>query len=128
MSQTDNISAVVTVIGTDIKDLKTKQGQLTSLTTTHQTTLVGAINEVNTKLKTASVLENTVDVKIQALKEELIGGASDALNSFKELETALETKTTAQAVATQLSNKIDKTDIGDTNTDFVQIYNTAKGG
>ena len=58
-----NLKQVFTQIGTDIKGLKAGQakvGDLTTLTTTEKTTLVGAINEVLTAVK-AGGTEDTTD-------------------------------------------------------------------
>ena len=58
-----NLKQVFTQIGTDIKGLKAGQakvGDLTTLTTTEKTTLVGAINEVLTAAK-AGGAEDTTD-------------------------------------------------------------------
>lgn len=58
-----NLKQVFTQIGTDIKGLKAGQakvGDLTTLTTTEKTTLVGAINEVLTTAK-AGGAEDTTD-------------------------------------------------------------------
>lgn len=58
-----NLKQVFTQIGTDIKGLKAGQakvGDLTTLTTTEKTTLVGAINEVLTAAK-AGGTEDTTD-------------------------------------------------------------------
>lgn len=58
-----NLKQVFTQIGTDIKGLKAGQakvGDLTTLTTTEKSTLVGAINEVLTAAK-AGGAEDTTD-------------------------------------------------------------------
>lgn len=59
-----NLKQVFTQIGTDIKGLKAGQakvGDLTTLTTTEKTTLVGALNEVLTAAKAGGGTEDTTD-------------------------------------------------------------------
>ena len=72
----DNLQSLATQIGTDIKGIKAsvkatddKVGVLTSLSTTNQTSIVDAINEVKANIVTAqggAVTEQAVDTKLQA--------------------------------------------------------------
>jgi len=62
MSLVTQINALVTAIGTDVKDIRTKAGALTSLNTTDKASLVAAVNEVNTALGAArDVLDALID-------------------------------------------------------------------
>ena len=77
----DNLQSLATQIGTDIKGIKAsvkatddKVGVLTSLSTTNQTSIVDAINEVKANIVTAqggAVTEQAVDTKLQAKQDKL---------------------------------------------------------
>lgn len=75
-------------------------GTNASLTTDAKDSLVAAINEVHALAKSPG----DVDSKLQALKEEIVGGASGAYDTLKELETALQSKSNASDVVQQLTN------------------------
>lgn len=75
-------------------------GTNASLTTDAKDSLVAAINEVHALAKSPG----DVDSKLQALKEEIVGGASGAYDTLKELETALQNKSDASDVVQQLTN------------------------
>lgn len=49
-TQKERIELLATAIGRDIKDLKTKQGDLSSLSTTEKGSLVSALNEIKNSL------------------------------------------------------------------------------
>lgn len=91
-------------------------------------------SQINTAIITATT----------ATENKLIGGAGSALDTFKELQDALGNDPTFSAtLATKFSKKVgveaqtftpaeqkqacDNIGIGDPDTDFVAIYNTAKG-
>lgn len=119
-------------IGTDVKLLNSKTGDITNLTTTSKTNIVLAINElkayaddINTTVsdqtvvddsatktsKTAAWSPNKIDAEIvlavNALKTTLTAGAGAALDTFKELADALDNDPNfAATIATGLGNRL----------------------
>lgn len=110
----ENVSALATRVGTEIKGVKGTVGTLADLSTDVKTNLVAAINEVDAAL---TALEGTVasqtnidDVNVsaattyssqkivseitaakQAVKDELLGGAGEAYDTLKELGELIDT-------------------------------------
>jgi hypothetical protein len=92
-------------IGTDVKTLTTAQGTLASLTTTEQSNLVGAINEMNaafaarlndgsttvstTEVWSANKITAVVEAAKTAVTDSILDGAGTALDTLNELALAL---------------------------------------
>jgi hypothetical protein len=126
MSLETKIVALATAIGNDVKDLRVKQGDLTSLSTTAKTNLVAAINELATMIAGAGVSINdtagngdtavtwsadkifdTIEAAKTAVKNDLTNGASTALDTLGELAAALGNDPNfATTIATGLSNRV----------------------
>lgn len=126
MSLETQIVTVVQAIGADIKDLRTKQGDLTSLTTTAKGTLVAAINELKAALAGAGAAINdtagngattvtwsadkifdTIEAAKVAVKADLTNGAAAALDTLNELAAALGNDPSfAATIATELGNRL----------------------
>lgn len=126
MSLESKIVALATAIGNDIKDLRVKQGDLTSLSTTAKTNLVAAINELATMIAGAGVSINdaagngdtavtwsadkifdTIEAAKTAVKNDLTNGATAALDTLSELAEALGNDPNfATTIATGLSNRV----------------------
>ena len=126
MSLATQIVALAQAIGADIKDLRTKQGDLTSLTTTAKGTLVAAINELKTALAGAGAAINdtagngattvtwsadkifdTIEAAKVAVKADLTNGAAAALDTRAELAAALGNDPSfAATIATELGNRL----------------------
>ena len=126
MSLETQIIALADAIGADIKDVRTKQGDLTSLTTTAKGTLVAAINELKTALAGAGAAINdtagngattvtwsadkifdTIEAAKAAVKSDLTNGAAAALDTLSELATALGNDPSfAATTATALTNRV----------------------
>lgn len=126
MSLATQIVALAQAIGADIKDLRTKQGDLTSLTTTAKGTLVAAINELKTALAGAGAAINdtvgngattvtwsadkifdTIEAAKVAVKADLTNGAAAALDTLNELAAALGNDPSfAATIATELGNRL----------------------
>lgn len=104
MSQVTNISALATRIGTECKTLHDKIGVTGNLTTTEKTSLVSAINELKaafdsidvgsiiddneasgTKTYSSTKIMSEITAAAQAVKNDLLGGAGDAVDTLKEL-------------------------------------------
>ena len=126
MSLATQIVALAQAIGADIKDLRTKQGDLTSLTTTAKGTLVAAINELKTALAGAGAAINdtagngattvtwsadkifdTIEAAKVAVKADLTNGAAAALDTLNELAAALGNDPSfAATIATEIANRV----------------------
>lgn len=126
MSLATQIVALAQAIGADIKDLRTKQGDLTSLTTTAKGTLVAAINELKTALAgsgaaindtagngattvtwSADKIFDTIEAAKVAVKADLTNGAAAALDTLNELAAALGNDPSfAATIATELGNRL----------------------
>ena len=111
MSLELKIAALITAVGGDVKALTTKIGDTTSLTTTAKANLVAAINEVQAAVATLQAGSTTINdaagngdvnvtwsadkihdeivARVQAAKNDLLGGAGAALDTLKELADAL---------------------------------------
>ena len=119
------ITDLATRVATECKSLRTlinsNASDLSSLTTTQKSSLVGAINELKSALNSVSSVTindtatNTTVVwsaskvaqEIQNAKDALINGASTALDTLNELATALNNDPNfATTITTQLSNRL----------------------
>lgn len=163
MTMETRLTALAQAIGADVKNLRDKQGDLTSLSTTAKGNLVAAINEVVALVGAGGVQINdaagngdtgvtwsadkifdAIELAKTAVKSDLIGGASAALDTFKELQDALGNDPTfAATISTALTKRVridavqtlttaerlqacQNIGIGDPEADFVAAYNTAK--
>ena len=126
MSLETQIIALAQAIGTDIKDVRAKQGDLSSLTTTAKTSLVAAINELKAALGSAGAAINdtagngdasvtwsadkifdTIEAAKAAVKSDLTNGAAAALDTLSELAAALGNDPSfAATMATALGNRV----------------------
>lgn len=126
MSLETKIVALANAIGADVKDLRVKQGDLTTLSTTAKTNLVAAINELATMVASAGVSINdtagngnttvtwsadkifdTIEAAKTAVKNDLTNGATAALDTLSELAAALGNDPNfATTIATGLSNRV----------------------
>jgi hypothetical protein len=126
MSLETRIIALAQAIGTDVKDIRAKQGDLTSLSTTAKSNIVAAINELYASIGDAGVaiddlagdgasdvtwsankIFDTIEAAKAAVKNDLINGAGAALDTLSELATALGNDPNfATTIATELGNRI----------------------
>lgn len=126
MSLETRVVALTNAIGADIKDIYLKQGSLASLTTTAQTSLVAAINELDAALAAAGVqiddlatngattvtwsadkIFDEIEAAKTAVTNSLVNGAAAALDTLNELATALGNDPNfATTVATALTNRV----------------------
>lgn len=126
MSLENKIIALAQAIGADVKNLNTKQGDLTSLSTTAKSNLVAAINELYSLVGTAGVeiddtatngattvvwsadkVYDAIEAAKVAVKDSLVSGASAALDTLSELATALGNDPNyAATIATQIGNRV----------------------
>lgn len=119
MSSQSKITLFAQKIAAEMKAAETKVGNLTLLSTTAKDNLVAAVNEVKTIAENATVnpsdfiddasttaldksysvakiVDLLADLEI-SIKNDLLGGASAAWDTLKEIETAFGTEATAQA-------------------------------
>ena len=126
MSLETRIIALAQAIGTDIKTLTIKQGDLTSLSTTAKGNLVAAINELYGAVGgagaqindtagsgdtlvtwSADKIYDTIEAAKLAIKNDLVNGASAALDILSELASALNNDPSfAVTIATELGNRV----------------------
>ncbi len=126
MSLETKIIALAQAIGADIKDLRTKQGDLTALSTTAKGNLVAAINELYGLLGSsgaviddnagdgatsvtwsANKIFDSIAAASAALKNELVDGAGAALDTLKELADALNNDPNfAATIASEIANRV----------------------
>jgi len=163
MSLETRIIALAQAIGTDVKTLTIKQGDLTSLSTTAKGNLVAAINELHGAVGgagaqindtagngdtlvtwSADKIYDTIEAAKLAIKNELVNGASAALDTLSELAAALNNDPSfAATIATELGNRVrfdsaqtltaaqklqacTNIGIGDPERDLAAAYATAK--
>ena len=141
MSLLTRITALINSIATDIKDVYAKIGNLSSLQTTTKSSLVGAINEIkasgglqindSTPSASTTFSGTAIDSKIATakteVKNEILGGASAAYDTLKEIQAQMEADDTAAAsLTTAVGQRPTYTETGNLDTDLVQLYNTAK--
>ena len=155
-TQQERITSLAQAIAADIKQLTTKQGTLTALTTTDKTSLVKAINELKSSIANATNINDTststsatwssdkINTSINNAVSALVSGAGTTLDTLKELADALGNDANfATTIATQMGKRV-RVDaaqtftvaeqaqgcanlgIGNPDTDFVAAYNTAK--
>ena len=141
MSLLTRITALINSIATDIKDVYAKIGNLSSLQTTTKSSLVGAINEIkssgglqinDTTPSASTTFSGTaIDSKIATakteVKNEILGSASAAYDTLQEIQAQMEADdTAASALTAAVGQRPTYTEIGNLDTDLVQLYNTAK--
>lgn len=163
MSLETKIIALAQAIGADVKVLRVAQGDLTSLPTTAKGNLVAAIAEIYGLLGesgaviddnagngatsvtwSADKIYDSLELAKQAVKAEILGGASEAYDTLLELqELATGNASTAAALATAVNNRVRFDDaqtlttaqklqactnigVGDPEHDFAADYATAK--
>lgn len=105
------IIALAQAIGTDVKDIRTKNGDLTALNTSTKLSLVAAINELKGSIDavggsaagindaagngdtavtwSADKIFDSIEAAKSAVRDSILGGAGAALDTLKELGDAL---------------------------------------
>ena len=137
------LSSVIQAIGADIKALKTAKGDLSSLSTTQKSNLVGALNEIFT-LASSKATQSDITTAIDSLKTEIMGvGVPEALNTLKEIATYVTAdETLGVSLSTAVTKRVRFDDvqtlttpeklqactnigIGNPDTDLVAVFNAA---
>lgn len=96
-------------------------GTVSSLTTTEKTNLVGAVNEVKTQAD-----KGVSDAAAASAAATAQSAAEAAQSAASTAKTTAESAQSSASAAQTAVNKL-TTNVGATDTDFVGIYNTAKG-
>ena len=114
MTLQQRLSSLITSIGTDIKNLIEKQGDLVTLNTTAKSNLVGAINELAAKDGNLSNLSTTAKSDLVAAINETFTLASSA-SLIDDSSTSADTKTWSVArikteIAVSITNLINGAD------------------
>lgn len=155
-TQQQRITELAQAIAQDIRELKSTQGLLDSLSTTSKASLVDAINELYLSISSASGIDDNTENAITTwsstkIKEsittaisELVNGSGSALDTLKELADALGNDADfAVTLAEQMGKRVrvDESQmfttaeqltactnigIGDPDTDLLAVYTTAK--
>lgn len=122
MSLETRLVALATSIGTDIKALRSADGNLATLTTTNKTSLVAALNELKstlTSLDLTSVINdgvtaadstyssNKIENLVSTSLAALVDSAPTTLDTLNELAAALQDNPNfATDIATALGNRV----------------------
>lgn len=155
-TQQERITLLAQAIAADIKQLTTNQGTLTALSTTDNSSLVAAINELKSSIANATNINDDstsssatwssdkINTSINEAISALVNGADTTLDTLKELADALGNDANfATAIATQMGKRVrvdeaqtftvteqaqgcENLGIGNPDTDFVAAYTTAK--
>lgn len=126
-TRVDRVKAVILAIAGDVKALKIAIGDLTALSTTNKTSLVGAFNEIATIMGqpqgaqiddaagagdsdvvySADKVLDLILAAQNAVKDDLTDGAGAALDTLKELADALGNNPNfAAEIATQMTKRV----------------------
>ena len=142
MSLATNLQGLATRIATEIKSVRTlingNAADLSALTTTNKSTIVAAINELDTAVTNAaqsggasindetvaasttwssSKIDSTIDLDVSAAISSLVDGADPALDTLKELAVALQDNDSdIGAITTALDHRV-RFDAAQTLTD-----------
>lgn len=123
MSLETKLIALAQAMGADIKAVRAHVGDLSSLPTAANTSLVAALTELFELTSaviddaagdgtldatwSADKIHEELTLRINTLRDELTAGASGALDTFKELAAALgDDPNFAQTIATALSSRV----------------------
>lgn len=126
MSLETRIVALAQAVGADVKALSAAQGSLSALNTTTKTSLVAAINELMTLIGgsgatiddgagngstavtwSADKIFDSIEAAKTAVKNDLVNGASAALDTLNELAAALGNDPSfAATIATEIANRV----------------------
>lgn len=120
MSLVTQISNLVTRVGTEFKTVYGKVGSLASLSTTAKSDLVSAINELQDEITSLTQINDTASSGsstyssskilelLASLKSDILGGASSAYDTLKELADLLQNDQSGiAALTTAIGNKVD---------------------
>ncbi len=158
MSLASRIESLVIRVAEEFNDVRAKAGNLANLSTTDKSSLVAAINELKAAVVSATAIDDSqasttstysstkIIALLDALKDEILGGADAAYDTLLEIQQLLENSTSGldallaavnhrvrfdaaqtltapeKAQARDNIGAVAASDIGDTDTDFVAIF------
>ena len=155
-TQQQRITELAQAIAQDIKELKSTQGLLDSLSTTSKASLVDAINELHLAISNSTDVDDSAEngistwssskirESINTAISELINGSGSALDTLKELADALGNDANFAATLAEQMGKRVRVDaaqtftvteqaqgcanlgIGNPDTDLLAVYTAAK--
>ena len=155
-TQQQRITELAQAIAQDIKELKSTQGLLDSLSTTSKASLVDAINELYLAISNSTDVDDSAEngistwssskirESINTAISELINGSGSALDTLKELADALGNDANFAATLAEQMGKRVRVDaaqtftvteqaqgcanlgIGNPDTDLLAVYTAAK--
>lgn len=126
-TQSEQMVALATRLGTELKTIKANIGTLANLKTTDQTALVAAINEVVGSVSAAQTTLNTYATRLSAVETKASTNAADIATANGNI-TALQTNlTTLQNDLTALKEKVEsQSEIDDTTAGTDKTYSSSK--
>lgn len=161
MSLQSRIDSLVIRLAQEFNTLNGKTGLLADLATTHKSSLVGAINELQAAVSAATSIDDVniglnstyssskIVSLLDTLKADILGGADAAYDTLVEIQQLLQDGSTGldalllavnnrvrfdaaqnltaseQAQARTNIGAVSSADIGNTDTDFVAIFEAA---
>ena len=102
MSLQTQLSNLVLRIGTEFKSVRASVGNLAGLSTTAKDSIVNSINDIQSQLNELTQIDDTlatgattyssskIESLLAILKSDLLGGASSAFDTLKELQDLIE--------------------------------------
>ena len=119
MSLATRIESLVIRVAQEFNDVRTKAGNLASLTTTDKSSLVAAINELKAAVVSSTAIDDAqasaattysstkIVSLLDALKSEILGGADAAYDTLVEIQQLLTSGTTSlDALLAAVNNRV----------------------
>lgn len=126
-TQSEQMVALATRLGTELKTIKANIGTLANLKTSDQTALVAAINEVVDSVSAAQTTLNTYATRLSAVETKASTNATDiatANGNISTLQTSLQTtKNELEALKAEVE---EATNIDDTTASSTTTYSSSK--
>lgn len=124
----EELDLAFTEVGTEFKNVRALIGALGSLTTADKTTLISAINEINSKISSAGATINDttatsstvysatktaleIEARAASLKSEILGSAGPTVDTLKEIadlltQTDIDNDSVVAALTTAVANRL----------------------
>ena len=150
MTLETSLTSCVQRIASEFQTTYSLTGSLSNLSTTTKSNLVAAINEVVTQIGTVqSNLSSDLTNRLATLKNDILGGASAAYDTLKEIQTFLEQNDSqVNALLSAIGNRVrfdmaqsltdtqkqtarsnigavSMADVGNYDIDLVSVFNAA---
>ena len=126
-TQSEQMVALATRLGTELKTIKSNIGTLANLKTTDKTALVAAINEVVDSVSAAQTTLNTYATRLSAVETKASTNAADIATANGNIATLQTNLTTLQNDLTSLKEKVEsQTEIDDSAAAADKTYSSTK--